>query len=105
MRRSPRRLLLAACFAGPILLTALSLAQGPPPPPALGGPLPGLTKAQLKLFNVGRDAFLEAETPAEGLGPVFTEAACAICHNGGAPGGSGERLVTRIGRRVNGQFD
>jgi CxxC motif-containing protein (DUF1111 family) len=71
----------------------------------LGGPLPGLTKAQLKQFNDGRGAFLEAEDPPGGLGPVFTEAACAICHNAGAPGGSGDRLVTRIGRMVNGQYD
>ena len=40
-----------------------------------------------------------------GLGPVFTENACVRCHNAAANGGAGTRLVTRIGREVNGQFD
>jgi CxxC motif-containing protein (DUF1111 family) len=40
------------------------------------------------------------------LGPVFTENSCARCHGGqAATGGSGPRLVTRIGRITNGQFD
>lgn len=82
-------------------------AQPPAPAPAAGpgGPLAGLDASTLARFNVGRGAFLEPFTPPQGLGPVFTEAACAKCHNTPAPGGSGQRLVTHFGRMVGGQFD
>lgn len=54
---------------------------------------------------MGQGAFLQPATPPGGLGPVFTEGACAKCHGTPAPGGSGLRLVTRIGAIVNGQFN
>jgi len=78
---------------------------GGPGGPILGSPYPGLTRSQLALFNAGLAQFLEVENVPGGLGPVFTESSCVKCHANGAPGGSGDRLVTRIGRVVNGQFD
>ncbi len=56
-------------------------------------------------WRVGQQAFLAPETPPDGLGPVFTEGACAKCHNAGAVGGAGTRLVTHFGRIVNGVYD
>jgi CxxC motif-containing protein (DUF1111 family) len=83
----------------------------PPPPPSpppngLGQPFPGLDPIELARFHAGREAFLEPEDVPGGLGPVFTENSCARCHGGpDATGGAGPRLVTRIGRLVNGQYD
>ncbi|HEY2155854.1 MAG TPA: di-heme oxidoredictase family protein, partial [Isosphaeraceae bacterium] len=77
----------------------------PPPPPAPGRPFAGLPNAALARWNAGLQQFLKVEDVASGLGPVFTENACVKCHDSAATGGAGTRLVTRIGRVVNGQFD
>jgi CxxC motif-containing protein (DUF1111 family) len=81
--------------------------SGPTTHPAasLGGPFPGLSAAVLARFNAGKAQFLEVETPAGGLGPVFNDKSCVACHSAGATGGSSTRLETRFGRLVNGQFD
>jgi CxxC motif-containing protein (DUF1111 family) len=75
------------------------------PTTTFGDPLPGLSAADLALFNDGKTHFQEAETPADGLGPVFNEASCVACHNGPAVGGTNGRLETRFGRTTNGVFD
>ena len=93
-------------------------AQVPPPnnqPPGrmapvaqairFGDPLPDLGTAQLAAFAAGREEFLNVETPASGLGPIFNGASCVQCHNGPAPGGGSQTLVTRFGRMINGVFD
>lgn len=90
-------------------LASLGAAQAPPPPPppvpGLGGPLPGLTSDQLAAFNDGRNAFVQRFTPQQGLGPVFNDDSCVVCHGGGAPGGGSARIVTRFGRIAGGVFD
>lgn len=79
-----------------------------------GDPLSGLTADQLNRFNVGKDDFQEIESVSpDGLGPVFNEAGCVVCHLGpagtaaaGAVGGTTERVETRFGRtRADGSFD
>ncbi len=79
--------------------------QQPPPPPRLAEPLPGLTADQLAAFNDGQDDFLERETPATGLGPIFNRDSCAACHSGPTVGGSSDINATRFGRVTNGVFD
>ncbi len=119
---------LAGALAVAMLLTASMGWSAPPPPappppppppapaptpgggggnpPPLGAPLAGLTPAQLQSWNQGQSLFLQPATVPEGLGPVYTENACAKCHGGATtPGGSGTRLVTHFGRILNGQFD
>lgn len=86
----------------------------PPPPPGgrgpapgqgvPGGPLPGLTPAQVALFNEGREDFLETETVEDGLGPAYNATGCAACHNQTAIGGAGNAAVLRAGSTVNGIF-
>lgn len=83
---------------------------GPPPPPqgqgpGLGGPFAGLARNESARWNDGKRAFLQPFNPPGGLGPVFTENACAKCHDGPTTGGSGQRLVTHFGRVNGGQFD
>src|SRR5882724_5628385 len=61
----------------------------PPPPPAnaipgpgeLGGPLAGLTQAELAAFDAGRIEFENVETPETGLGPIFNNVSCLACHS------------------------
>lgn len=77
----------------------------PPPPPQAGGPLPGLTAAELALYTAGKEEFLNIETPESGLGPIFNNVSCVSCHTRPTPGGSSPTFVTRFGRTVNGVFD
>ncbi len=76
-----------------------------PQPGQLGDALPGLTAAQLALFNGGREEFEAVETPEGGLGPIFNGTSCAGCHSAGAIGGASANTVTRFGRVLNGRFD
>ena len=70
-----------------------------------GDPLPGLTTAELAVFTLGLEEFMNVETPESGLGPIFNGVACAQCHSAPATGGGSQVRVTRFGRMVNGQFD
>ena len=72
--------------------------------PALGEPLANLTPDELARFDAGLEEFLEEEEIDEGLGPVFNEAGCAVCHNNPVGGTTG-RTETRFGRLVDGAFD
>src|SRR2546430_1211571 len=77
----------------------------PPAPPQFGDPLPGLTADQLAAFAAGSDEFLDEETPERGLGPIFNNVSCVVCHFAPAVGGSSAILETRFGRVEYGQFD
>ncbi len=76
-----------------------------PRQPRLGDPLPGLPANLLAAFTDGRDDFLDRETPASGLGPIFNRYSCVACHGGPAVGGSSPVNVTRFGSVTNGRFD
>jgi CxxC motif-containing protein (DUF1111 family) len=71
----------------------------------LGDPLPDLTREQLNAFLDGRGEFEAVETIEGGLGPIFNNTSCAICHSVPAIGGSSAALVTRFGRTDGGHFD
>ena len=70
-----------------------------------GDPLPGLTTEQLNQFDAGKDEFMEEETVADGLGPVFNGKSCAECHSSPAVGGDSDTTETRFGTITNGHFD
>jgi CxxC motif-containing protein (DUF1111 family) len=53
-----------------------------------GAPIAGLTKADLALFNAGKDEFAQAEETADGLGPTMNLDSCAGCHLHPAVGGT-----------------
>jgi CxxC motif-containing protein (DUF1111 family) len=80
---------------------------GNPPANAAGFglPLTGLTDAQLVAFADGREDFVQRETPATGLGPIFNDVSCAACHSAPAIGGASGRTVTRFGHTADGVFD
>ena len=103
---SRKKLTVASAF-GPVVavLAVLSMGQLAPNPPGFGNPLPGVTAAEQARFSAGKTSFASAEAVSDGLGPVFNENACAVCHFFGATGGGSARLETRFGRTVNGVFD
>ena len=53
----------------------------------LGGPLPNLTSLETTMFNSGMTIFIKKWDSAHGLGPVFTQTSCSLCHAAPAPGG------------------
>jgi CxxC motif-containing protein (DUF1111 family) len=85
------------------LAVLCGFAQSGDAPP--GSPLPGLNARDLELFRMGRQDFMEIETPQDGLGPAFNGTSCAQCHNIPAVGGTGTILELRAGYRdENGKF-
>ena len=70
----------------------------------VGDRLPGL-QADQDLLDEAADAFSSVENINDGLGPIFNEHACGICHTNGAIGGAGEQIERRFGRFDNGVFN
>ncbi len=70
-----------------------------------GGPLPGLSDAQLAEFKEGFIAFRANMSEEQGLGPAYNMASCYPCHGHPALGGQSTKTVTRFGRITNGVFD
>lgn len=94
-----RKMSAVACGS---LLASLVLAligQSGPPELLPGDPLPGLTGAEFELFRMGREDFLEVETPEDGLGPTFNGTSCAFCHAAPAVGGTSTMTEIRAGYR------
>jgi CxxC motif-containing protein (DUF1111 family) len=61
--------------------------DAPPENELLDGPLPGLSSAELKQFNLGDQAFNnEIFTTQSGLGPIFVATSCGSCHPGDGKG-------------------
>jgi CxxC motif-containing protein (DUF1111 family) len=56
--------------------------------PGAGGPIAGLTAAELAFFTAAEARFNVIETVSSGLGPGFNELSCGSCHVGPAVGGS-----------------
>ena len=72
---------------------------------SFGNPISGLTGDERARFAAGREVFVENETIADGVGPVFNDDSCVACHVAPVPGGGSSRTVTRFGRRARGGFD
>jgi CxxC motif-containing protein (DUF1111 family) len=68
-------------------------------------PLGNLESQEEAAFRDGKTIFLEVETPADGLGPIFNEVSCVACHFEGGAGGGSRTSVTRFGRVLNGVHD
>ena len=86
--------LATACVTVPPPGTVTDHPPDPNAPARAGGPLPGLTAAQLAVFEAGAGAFSEIDTvtgsggTSRGLGPRFNLNSCAGCHAFPAVGGS-----------------
>src|SRR3989475_9679342 len=86
---------LGACERGaPTAAPPDANTPAPPPeflivPASLGTPLPGLSGAQRRQFDIGRFVFLTEFPPEPGLGPLFNATSCASCHEQPVVGGGG----------------
>jgi len=69
---------------------------------ALGDALPGTNGTT---FAAAKANFAAVENADDGLGPIFNERSCALCHQTGAVGGAGENIERRYGTLTNGVFD
>ena len=101
--RRYRGLLLDTCAPATLLLFGLggpALAQELQP--RLGEPVPGLSPAELALFEAGRVAFDTTLTDPTGLGPVMNDVSCIGCHSQPVSGGFSTRTVTRFGQMASG---
>ena len=65
-------------------------------PDAAGGPLPGLTSAQMAAFEAGQTDFREEEGVGDGLGPRFNLNSCGGCHIQGGTGGSSPAVNPQV---------
>ncbi len=65
-------------------------------PPGAGGPIPGLTSAQLAAFVNFKNTFTEVESVSTGLGPGFNLNSCSGCHAQPAVGGSSPSINPEI---------
>ncbi|MEN9579343.1 MAG: hypothetical protein RJA70_2352, partial [Pseudomonadota bacterium] len=68
----------------------------------LGDALPGTDPVA---FAEASAAFSAVEGDADGVGPIFNERGCGVCHSLGAVGGAGDQVEQRFGRRVDGRFN
>lgn len=65
----------------------------------LGSPLPNLTSLETTLFNGGLTEFNKTWDPTQGLGPVFTQIQCSVCHaDPGVAGGNSKMGITFVGK-------
>lgn len=95
----PRLALLGLVLAAAATGCDALLTVAPDDGDILDGPLPGLTPSELAAFAAGDAEFEEAFSPAQGLGPLFTNTSCAACHSGdgrGRPEPSFANLVPRV---------
>jgi CxxC motif-containing protein (DUF1111 family) len=73
-------------------------AKGTPVDDCVAPPVPGAS------FEDNKFIFEEVETVADGLGPVYNDRSCGICHNNPMVGGSSQLRELRAGNTVNGVF-
>jgi CxxC motif-containing protein (DUF1111 family) len=70
---------------------------------ATGDPLPGISAMD---FAAAKAVFEVVDEPDEGLGPIFNEAGCAVCHSLGSTGGAGNQIERRFGKfNADGTFN
>ena len=71
------------------------LAQGLEAPTGYDGQTNGYLAQST--YDQGLAEFNKAETPADGLGPVFNDVSCQACHKGPVDGGASQVKVQRAG--------
>jgi CxxC motif-containing protein (DUF1111 family) len=72
--------------------------------PRMGGALVGLSLDEQQRFEEGKILFNTVLNVEDGLGPIFNQNSCAVCHSNPI-GGSGSHAVTRFGFATEDSFD
>ncbi|HYV67320.1 MAG TPA: di-heme oxidoredictase family protein [Myxococcales bacterium] len=99
MRAHDWRLVLLRLVFCSLIATGAFAQVDPGPrggPANAGGPLPGLSPAEINFFNAAKEVFQEIDSVSggisgedgKGLGPTFNANSCAACHAQPATGGS-----------------
>ena len=96
---------ISAALVGVALLVFVVFALGSGNGPNFGNPFSGLSTTLQAEFTAGQQNFETVETVAGGLGPVFNNVSCVICHSTPATGGGSATLETRYGTVTNGVFN
>ena len=96
-------------FLAPLVVIALASTAGPSAARSgsrggFGRPLDGLSMDELKLFRDGKDAFAQEQDIAHGLGPIFNNTSCGVCHSSPAIGGASAINETRAARVTGGRY-
>lgn len=65
-----------------------------------GSPIAKLSPLENTMFNTGFQPFNKVWDPLQGVGPVFTDVQCSLCHSdpGSVAGGNSTRKVTFVGK-------
>lgn len=88
-----RNTLIAVILAGACIACDALLTEAPADGETLDAPLPGLTAAQRAAFARGDEAFAQAFSVRDGLGPIFNQTSCESCHPGDGRGSPRTHLV------------
>ena len=64
--------------------------------PGAGGHLAGLTRNEIRFFDLGKEDFEEAEGVGDGLGPRFNLDGCGGCHSQPAIGGTSPAVNPQV---------
>src|SRR2546427_11023127 len=86
-------LVLVGCAAATQITKEPGVRGGPA---GAGGPLPGLTSAELAFFQAGLATFREVEAVKDGLGARFNLDSCSGCHAQPATGRSSPFVNTQV---------
>src|SRR5262249_53222795 len=105
MKRATAAVLLCVAVSSPALAQRTRAAAPGGPPPSIGESFAGLSPDQRALFAAGKHEFNFLFEVQDGLGPMFNQRACTICHLDPTDGGGSFRTVTRVGKIIDGQFD
>lgn len=88
----------------PVLVSAIGcselLTEAPDAGDVFDGPLPGLTRDQMRTFLEGDENFGIVFTEADGLGPIFVRGSCSHCHIADGRGTTDE-IVVRFSQGTN----
>src|SRR5437868_1209956 len=102
-RRSPLPIV-TLLSAATVIAIALCILFPPEPHVAqaactntLGGPLCNITSLEILMFNQGDFPFGKMWDATQGLGPVFTQNGCQVCHAVPVKGGSSNLSATLFG--------
>ena len=96
---------ICVAVSAPLFAQRTRAVAPPAAPPAAGEPLAGITAERRALFVAAKREFNFLFEVQDGLGPMFNDRGCTMCHVDPADGGGSFKTVVRIGKMIDGKFD
>jgi CxxC motif-containing protein (DUF1111 family) len=97
MKRPSIRTAIATAILAWLAVSCGMMTTAPDPADVLDGPLDGLSPGELAAFAEGDEQFERPFAAADGLGPIFNNVSCALCHSGDGRGRP-ENILVRFSR-------